>query len=90
MRVTLIPKNMQGSPITMEVSLILATFDNGTPFVVAGDYGPDGSVKASHAGCEDFNKTINDLGINRTVFCDTIQLPQPAPGAKLLYAPNNF
>ncbi len=85
MRLKILPGGVMGSdPVIMDATLVLVEMEDGTPVMVCGEYGPDGAVRASHAGDDDFNKTLNSLGINRTVICDTIVLPPPPPGARLL------
>ena len=53
----------------------------------AGNFGPEGVVRASHALEPDFNATLRAFGINRTVICDELVLPKPPPGAQLIRAP---
>jgi hypothetical protein len=55
---------------------------------VAGDFGPAGIVRASHALDPDFNATLRSFGIDRMVICDRLVLPQPPPGAQIIRAPS--
>ena len=88
MQVSIIPEIGQ-QPLIIEASLVIVHCDDGTPFMVSGEYGPDGSLRASHALDEDFNRTLHKLGINRTVLCDRIELPPPPPGARLIRDPQS-
>jgi len=87
-RVTIVPRIGGGEPpLVLEVGLVICQHSDGTPFMVAGDYGPEGTHRASHALDRDFNQTLRKLGIDRTVFCDELLLPPPPPGAKLIRKP---
>jgi len=84
----ILPKGIMGAqPIVMEASLVLVELDDGTPVMISGEYGPEGAVKSSHAGETDFNKTLRDLGIDRVVICDSVVLPPPPPGARIIAGP---
>jgi hypothetical protein len=83
----ILPNGPGSQPLIIDASLVLACLDNGTPVMAAGDYGPGGTLKASHAGDKDFNKTLRDLGLDKTVICDTLVLPPPPPGARVIAGP---
>ena len=89
MRLKILPKGIGGAePLVLEATLVLVELDDGTPIMVSGEYGPEGAVRSAHAGDKDFNQTLHALGINRTVICDTIALPPPPPGARIIAGPN--
>lgn len=83
----IIPKQAGQSAIVMEASLVIVEIAEGVPVMVTGEYGPNGVVRSSHANDKDFNDTLNKLGINKTIICDTLQLPAPPVGAKLIRNP---
>lgn len=87
MHLHILTNGVLGEPITIPASLVVVYSDDGTPIMVAGEYGPDGAVRASHALDKDFNSTLHALGINRTVLCDKVALPPPPPGARLIRQP---
>ena len=87
MRVYLLPKGIGGAPLVLEATLVICEHGNGTPFMAAGNFGPEGAERASHALDADFNDTLRKLGIDKTVICDKLQLPQPPPGAKIIRGP---
>lgn len=87
MRLKILPQGINGDPVILDARLVVVELDDGTPVMVSGEYGPDGAVRASHAGDEDFNQTLQALGIKRTVICDSIVPPQPPPGARLVAGP---
>lgn len=73
-----------GTPLRVQASLVVAQLDDGTPVLVAGDHGPAGGLRASNATDPDFQATLHELGINKTVLCDVLQMPGPPPGARLV------
>ncbi len=93
-----------GKPIVLDATLVVVRMDDATPVLVvgerasalnagqpvavAGDFGPDGVVRASHALDDDFNATLQALGINRMVVCDRLVMPPPPPGAQLIRGPD--
>jgi hypothetical protein len=82
MLIQIIPK-IGGQPIVIEASQ-LAVFGpiNGTPLMVAGEFGPEGCVKVSHAGDQDFNSTLRAFGYNQTVVVETMKLDPPPGGGQ--------
>lgn len=88
MLVTIFPAGIGSEPITVEATLMLAQHENGTPFCVAGLYGPEGVIKCAHAQDESFNKVLRQLGINRMIICDPMPLPGVSQGAVLLSSPS--
>lgn len=104
MKIEILPDGVGSEPIVIEGTLAIIRLDDTTPILVvgkkvkymrpdeiavaAGDYGPDGTVRASHALDPDFNQTLRALGIDRMVVCDKLILPQPPPGARLLHGPD--
>lgn len=89
MIVELIPAGGLGRepPLRIDASQIIVRYPNGTPFFAAGLYGQDRSVFASMAGMNDFNKCLRSCGENKTVIVDTIEMPEPPPGARLIRGP---
>ena len=92
-----------GEPLVLDATLVVVRLDDKTPVLVvgdkslamrkgevvavAGDYGPDGVVRASHALDDDFNSALREMGIDRAVICDRLLLPQPPTNATLLREP---
>ncbi len=87
MRVTILPNGIGSKPVVLEATLVVCEHDNGTPFMVAGNYGPEGAERASHALDDDFNDTLRKMGVNKTVITDKLQLPPPPPGARIIRGP---
>ena len=99
----ILPKGVMGDPIVIEAAMVTVRLDDTNPVLVvgqealalrqgdiaaaAGDFGPDGVVRASHALEPDFNATLRAFGIDRSVICDKLVLPQPPPGARIIRAP---
>lgn len=91
MRLKILPRGVIGAePLVLDATLVLVELEDGTPVMVCGEYGPEGAVRASHAGDDDFNKSLNMLGIDKTVICDTVKLPPPPPGARLIKGPRPY
>jgi hypothetical protein len=97
MIVEIIPAEGVGKarPIIVTCNQIVIRQDNGTPIGVFAHYGPDGAYAASIAAhcrkCgaapDDFNRMLQALGVHSTVIVDRLQLPKPAPGARLIAGP---
>ena len=85
----------KSAPLVLHCNQLVVRQDNGTPIGVFAHFGPDGAYAASIAahckhcgkGIEDFNRMLRALGVNMTVVVDTLQLPKPPPGAKLVAGP---
>jgi hypothetical protein len=87
MRVVVIDR-IGGRPLELDASQVVVTNDEGTPVVVALEYGPRGSIKASHAADADFNQTLRAVGFGRhQVVTETIGTPPPPPGASRIIGP---
>ena len=74
-------------PVRLSVSQILVRQDNGTPIMVAAEYGANRSQCCAKVGDKDFLSVLQALGINETVICDRIEMPPPPPGARLIAGP---
>jgi hypothetical protein len=77
----------RGAPIRLLATQIIVRLDDGTPVAVAAHYGDGTSYAVSMAGKDDFNRILRNLGVHQTVICDTIELPKPPPGARLIAGP---
>lgn len=86
MIIELIPR-IGGEPIRLNIAQFLVRQDNGTPIAVGAEYGPEGSQAVSCVGCKDFQRMLRVLGVKDTVVVDTLQMPQPQPGARLIAGP---
>ena len=49
-------------PIEADVSQFVVTNDDGTPILVAGEFGAKGMVKIANAADADFNTTLTGFG----------------------------
>jgi hypothetical protein len=87
-KLLILPKGIMSQPIELDATLVLVSADDGTPLMVSGEYGPQGTVKSSHALDSDFHKSLKDLGINTLTVADRLVLPQPPPGAKIIAGPD--
>lgn len=88
MRLLIFPKGMIGSaPIEMEATLVLCQQADGSAIMVAGEYGPEGAIAASHAADDDFNRVLRALGLPYLTVCQRLVLPAPPVGAKLVAGP---
>ena len=76
-----------GPPIAIEASKLVVRYPNGTPIFVASDYGPDGSIAASMAGMDDFNRMLQVLRVHQGIEVATLELPKPPTGARLIAGP---
>lgn len=89
MRVVIVPAGGIGRspPIVLAACQVVVENDDGTVLAIAAEYGPDDAVKLAHAGDEDFNRTLAELGYTKFTVCDRIQLPPAPPGARLVAGP---
>jgi len=69
-----------GKPLRIPASQLVVFDDNGTPICVAGEYGPDGAYKVSHAADEDFNQSLRAFGVGRHQVVTDFLEPPPVPG----------
>lgn len=74
------------APIRIHANQVVVRQNNGTIVAVAAEYGIDRCQLISHAGDDDFNDVLTKLGINETTLCDTLSLPGPPSGARLISA----
>jgi hypothetical protein len=74
------------APIRINANQVVVRQNNGTVVAVAAEYGTDRCQLISHAGDDDFNDVLIKLGIKETTFCDTLVLPGPPSGARLISA----
>ena len=70
-----------GEPLQIEASQLLVLNEAGTPVMVAGLFGPEGAIRAAHAGDEDFNQVLRAFGHGRHhVLVETIEPRVPEIG----------
>ena len=83
----IIPEGGLGvAPIRINANQIVVRQNNGTVIAVAAEYGIDRCQLVSHAGDDDFNDVLSKLSIKETTYCDTLTLPGPPSGARLISA----
>lgn len=76
-------------PVRMNASQIVVYNDEGTPIMVAGEFGPNGAHKVAHAGDSDFQQTLKAFGVGRhEVVVEEIDLGPVPAGVKLIGQPN--
>ncbi len=75
------------APLVLDVSQFLVCQNNGTPIAVGAEYGPEGAQAISMVGQKDFQRVLRLLGVNTTVVVQTLDMPKPQPGARLLAGP---
>jgi hypothetical protein len=74
------------APIRINANQVVIRQENGTVIAVAAEYGIDRCQLVSHVGDDDFNDVLSKLSIKETTFCDTLTLPGPPSGARLISA----
>lgn len=74
-------------PVTLDAAAFVAYQENGTPIAVGAEHGPDGAQAVSCVGNKDFERVLRMLGVRTTVVVNTLQLPKPQPGARLVAGP---
>jgi len=79
-----------GEPIRIEAAQLVVRNDSGTPVMVAGEYGPNSTIRVSHGADEDFNQSLRAFGYGQeTVVMETVSTsntPIPA-GARRVGGP---
>lgn len=75
--------------LQLPVTQVILYREDGTPLACAAEYGMDGSVAVASAGWDvaEFHRMLRNLGEHRTVVVSTLQMPRPAPGARLVAGP---
>ena len=78
----------RGSPLRINASQLLVRQNNGTPIMVAAEYGGDHrSQEVAKVGDPDFEYLLKKLGIHMTVIADELILPAAPSGARLVVDP---
>lgn len=79
-------------PLVVDAAHVVIYQDNGTPIAAAGELGVSGGQPTqllSMAGNADFDRVLQQLGVNTTVVVNRLKLPKAdVAGAKLLVDPN--
>lgn len=76
------------APIRFPASQVLVCADDGTPIMIAGEYGLDGTYKVAHVGDRDFQQVLKAFGVQRhEVIVDHIESAPIPGGAKLIAGP---
>lgn len=75
-------------PLRIEASQILVENNEGTPIMVAGEFGPPGCQKIAKVGDDDFQRTLEVFGYGRhEIIVEDLKPPAVPAGAKLLTRP---
>ena len=78
----------RAEPIVLPIRQAVIRMPNGTPIVIAAEFGPEGAYAVSQVGNDDFNRLLRALGLDVThVQVDTVQMPPPQQGARLIAGP---
>ena len=89
MIIQIIPK-IGGAPIAVEAAQFAVFNEAGTLIAVAGEYGPKGTIRISHAGEDpnEFESTKRAFGYGQhEVVVDHLSSPPPPSGARLIGGP---
>jgi hypothetical protein len=89
MIVELIPEEGlgHGAVIRLRVSQVVLRQDNETPIFAAATCTDPRAQRLAKIGDPDFETLLQQLGVHMTVVCDTLHLPGPPTGARLLHGP---
>lgn len=72
-------------PLRIAATRVAVFNDQGTPLLVAGEYGPEGASAVASYQDRDFTRVLEALGFGRhQVEVDVVDSPPPPPGARLL------
>ena len=75
-------------PVQLEASQVLVMNNEGTPVLIAGEFGPPGCQKVAKVGDSDFQRTLETFGYGRhDIVVEDVKLPAVPAGAKLLSKP---
>jgi hypothetical protein len=76
-------------PIRLPASQVVVYNDQGTPIMIAGEYGPAGAYRIARVGDEDFNQILQAFGVQRhAVIVDQVAGAPVPGGAKLIAGPD--
>lgn len=70
-------------PLRIKATQLILRTEDGTPFGVVTDLGPERSYRLVKVGDPDFAKVLKEMGLP-PVTCDTFHAPRPAAGSRLL------
>jgi hypothetical protein len=72
-------------PIAVDASQLLVMNNEGTPIMVAGEYGAPGFQSVSKVGDDDFEKTLEVFGFGRhEIVVEKLKTPPVPAGATLI------
>ena len=80
--------------VTLHVTQMILSQDNGTPLSAASEYGPEGAQQVACVGCDpagrndELHRILRSLGETTGVVVDDLVLPPPPTGARLVAGPN--
>ncbi len=78
---------IDGQAVRIPAAQLLIRNDDGTPVVVAGEFGPQNTIRAAVAGDADFQRTLSAFGYNEGIVeVDHLTLPPPV-GGRLISGP---
>ena len=73
-----------GSPIRLSVSQLVVYNNQGTPIMVAAEFGGERSQCVAKAGDAEFERVLTAVGFgHHKVIVDEVSIPPAPPGAKL-------
>ena len=74
-----------GSPIRLSVSQIVVYNNQGTPLLVAAEYGIDGAQCIAKVGDDDFERVLKSVGFgHHKIIVDELNMSPVPSGAKLI------
>lgn len=74
-------------PVTLPVRHFVVYQDNGTPIVAGVEFGSNRKPSVAMVGMDRFQQILGLLGIATRVEVQTVQMPKPQPGARLVAGP---
>lgn len=90
MIIEVLPDGIGSTPVRLNATQVLVRSSDGTPLMVAAEYGPPGTHLIGSLGHNkaEFEKVLRELRIATTkLVLQSIKVPQPMGGAQLLSNP---
>jgi len=69
MRIEIIPDGIGSEPIILDATQVVVRGANGDPVQIAAEHGPEGVLLLSNVYDDNFNESLQSIGLDITVIC---------------------
>jgi hypothetical protein len=86
MRIEIVDK-VGTPPVRLPATRFVVYQDNATPVVAGAEFGSNREPTVAMVGMDRFEQVLRLLGVTAKVAVQTLQMPKPPPGARLVAGP---